>query len=104
MPLAIGAVAMLAAFGPAWLSAIVAIVGAFIAGRLNPNEPVRAGLLTVALPAVGGLVRVLVDDESKLGVLAVAIVAGSVLAVVASYVGAGVQRRRLATPLPSRDA
>ncbi|MSO85934.1 MAG: hypothetical protein EXQ71_00230 [Acidimicrobiia bacterium] len=59
VPVALGALAMLAALvGPGWLSGAVAVVGALVAGALNPNEPVRAGVLTVALPVIGGLIRV----------------------------------------------
>ncbi|MBK5224342.1 MAG: hypothetical protein JJE52_15995 [Acidimicrobiia bacterium] len=101
VPLAIGAAAMLAAVtGPGWLPGVVALVGAFIAGLLNPDEPVRAGLLTVALPVVGAVIRVLIDEPSAVvGVLMVSVLA-AVLALIASHFGAGVARRRVPAGTP----
>lgn len=96
VPVALGALAMLAALvGPGWLSGAVAVVGALVAGALNPDEPVRAGVLTVALPVIGGLIRVLVDEPSALGAFVLAAISAAVLALVASHVGAGIQRRRV---------
>lgn len=97
VPLAVGAVAMLAALvEPSWLSGAVVLVGAVVAGALNPDEPVRAGLLTLALPVLGGVLRVLVDAPSSIGAVLVVSAFAAVWSLVASHVGAGVQRRRLA--------
>lgn len=97
-PLVLGLAAMLSALvGPGWISGLVALLGAFVAGMLNREEPVRAGLLTVAPPVVGGLARVLVDKPSALGALVFAATGAAAFAMVASHVGAGLQRRRKST-------
>jgi hypothetical protein len=64
---------------------------------LNRDEPVRAGLLTILLPVLGGFLRVLLDQRSAVGALVLTAVAGAALALIASHVGAGVQRRRTVT-------
>ena len=98
IPLALGLAAMLASVvAPGWVVGAVALLGPFVAGMLDPDEPVRAGLLTVALPVVGGLIRVRVDHSSALGTLAFAGVCAAAFALIASHLGAGAQRRLGAT-------
>lgn len=98
IPVAFGLAAMLASLvGPEWIPGAVALVGPFVCGWLNPDEPVRAGLLTLLLPFLGAFVTVLVEEPSALGALLFAGVVAAGFSLIASHVGAGVQRRRAAT-------
>ncbi len=100
VPVAVGALVMLTALiGPGWISGTVAVAGAFVAGWVNPDEPARAGLLTIALPVAGAVVRMLVDRPSAAGALVFGVLAAAALALVASHVGAGMALRRR----PERD-
>lgn len=94
-PLGLGLAAMLSALiGPGWIPGTVGLGGAFLAGAINRDEPVRAGLLVIALPVAGAAVRVLVDRPSAVGALLFGMVSLAGLALIASHLGAGMRRRR----------
>src|SRR5262249_25567871 len=95
VPLAAGAAAMLSALvGVSWLPGAIAAVGASVAGWVNPRDPVRAGLLTVALPAAGAFIRALVDRPSMLGAVLSGTIGLAVIALVLAHFGAGLALRR----------
>ena len=95
LPLLFGVGALLTALiGLGWLPVVAGFAGAFAAGWINTEEPVRAGLLTIAVPVLAALVRVLVEEPSAVGVLLFAAACAAVFALIASHLGAGMARRR----------
>lgn len=97
VPLGIGALVMLSALGPSWAVVIATVIGSFVAGMVDPDAPVRAGLLVLAPAVLAGLVRILVETPESLGRFLLALVSGAVFVLVLSHLGAGVQRRRSAS-------
>ena len=68
--------------------------GACVGGMLNEDEPVLAGLLSGFLPMLGALTAAVIDELSSFDDLMGAFLSFSFVALIASHVGAGVQRRR----------
>ncbi len=97
VPIALAALPLLFAIaGPAWRAVVAAVVAALLAGALNPPQPGRVGLLTVAPAVVVAAVRVSPNVLSSpiLFLFMLLIFPGVIAAsgLVASYAGAGMAR------------